>query len=159
MMRITELPQLIRTTINDWRVWITLSLAASLILNETIIGIREGQTIANALTRLPFHKVAYLLLVSSIVSQAAIGSVPFTIGVLMTLYDIALARRRKWREEAEQARVKGEKEGREQGLAEGRAEGRESLLREQIAAVLADDTLGAEDKNRVISILNAATSE
>ena len=148
MMRITELPQAIRTAINDWRLWITLSLTAALIVNEAINGIREGQAIAGALTRLPFYKVAYLLLVSSIISQAAIGAVPFIIGVLMTLYDIALARRRGWKEE-----------GREEGHREGLREGRESLLRAQIAAVLDDPTLTPEEKNRIIAILNAATPE
>ena len=127
--------------------------------------------------------MAYLLLVSSIVAQAAIGSVPFITGVLMTLYDIALARRKKWQEEAEQARAKGEREGREQGLATGRAEGmatgraeglaaglaegmtaglaagREALLRGQLASVLADETLTAEEKNRFIAILNSATPD
>ena len=152
MMRITELPQAIRTAINDWRLWITLSLTAALIVNEAINGIREGQAIAGALTRLPFYKVAYLLLVSSIISQAAIGAVPFIIGVLMTLYDIALARRRGWKEE-------GREEGHREGLREGLREGRESLLRAQIAAVLDDPTLTPEEKNRIIAILNSATPE
>ena len=39
MMRIAELPGAIQTAINNWRVWITLSLTAALIVNETIIGI------------------------------------------------------------------------------------------------------------------------
>ncbi len=159
MMRIAELPQAIRSTINDWRVWVTLSLTAALVINESITGIREGQTIANALTRMPLYNVAYLLLVTSIISQAVIGSVPLAIGVIMTLYDIALERRRKWREEAEQAKEIGAREGLEKGRAEGRAEGRESLLRAQIAAVLANENLSAEDKNMVISILTSATQE
>ena len=182
-MRITDLPQAIKTAIDNWRLWVTLSLTATLIANETIVGIQEGQTIANALTRLPFYKVAYLLLVSSIISQAVIGAVPFIAGGIMTLYDIALARRRKWREEAEQARAEALKEGRaegraegkEAGRAEGRAEaraealkegrevgreaGREALLRAQIAAVLDDQTLTPEEKNRFIAILNSATPE
>ena len=73
-MRITDLPQAIQAAINNWRLWVTLSLTAALIINETIAGIHEGQTVANALTRLPFYKVAYLLLVSSIISQAAQGN-------------------------------------------------------------------------------------
>ena len=88
----------------------------------------------------------------------------------MTLYDIALARRQKWREEAEQARAevaqareKGQKEGRAEGRAEGLAEGqataREMLLRAQIAAVLDDPTLTPDEKNHVISILNFATPQ
>ena len=56
MMRITELPRVIQSAINDWRLWITRSLTAALIINETLIGIREGQTIAAALTRLPSTK-------------------------------------------------------------------------------------------------------
>ena len=70
----------------------------------------------------------------------------------MTLYDMALARRRGWKEE-------GRQEGREEGLKEGMREGSERLLRAHIAAVLADETLTAEDKTRVIAILNSATPE
>ena len=177
-MRITDLPQAIRAAIDNWRLWVTLSLTAALITNETITGIREGETIANALTRLPFYKVAYLLLLSSIISQAAIGAVPFIAGGIMTLYDIALARRRRWREEAEQARkeaeqarekalkegraegrAEGREEGREEGLMEGQATARETLLRAQIAAILDDPTLTPQEKNHVIGVLNSATPE
>ena len=84
----------------------------------------------------------------------------------MTLYDIALARRRKWREEVEQARADAEqaraealKEGRAEGRSEGRQAGREALLRAQIAAVLDDQTLTPEEKNRFIAILNSTTPE
>ena len=54
----------------------------------------------------------------------------------MTLYDWALQRRRNWKEE-------------------GVKEGGEKAFRTYIAAVLADETLTPEDKNRVIAILNA----
>ena len=148
MMRFTELPNAIRTAINNWRVWITLSITASFIINEAVAGLRDGEDITTALTRLTFSQVVYLLLVSSIVAQAGIGAVPFTTGVIMTLYDMALARRRGWKEE-------GREEGRKQGLKEGS----ERILRAHIAAVLADETLTAEDKNRFIAILNSATSE
>ena len=76
----------------------------------------------------------------------------------MTLYETALARRRKWREEAELARQEAEQarekalkegraEGREEGLVEGQATARETLLRAQIAAVLDDPTLTPQEKN------------
>ena len=144
MMRIAELPNAIQTAINNWRIWITLSITASFILNEAVAGLRDGEDITTALTRLSFLQVVYLLLVSSIIAQAAIGAVPLTTGVLMTLYDMALARRRGWKEE---------------GREEGRKEGRERLLRVHIAAVLADETLTAEEKTRFIAILNSATPE
>ena len=144
MMRFTELPNAIRTAINNWRVWITLSITASFIINEAVMGLRDGEDITTALTRLTFSQVVYLLLVSGIVAQAAIGAVPFTTGVLMTLYDQVLARRRGWKEE-----------GREEGIKQGS----EAMLRTHIAAVLADETLTAEQKNKVIAILNSATPE
>ena len=144
MMRFTELPNAIRTAINNWRVWITLSITASFIINEAVMGLRDGEDITTALTRLTFSQVVYLLLVSGIVAQAAIGAVPFTTGVLMTLYDQVLARRRGWKEE-----------GREEGIKQGS----EAMLRTHIAAVLADETLTAEQKNQVIAILNSATPE
>ena len=111
MMRITELPRAIRTAISDWRLWVTLSLTASVIIHETVVGLRDGLPFAAALTRLPIYKVFYLLLVSSIISQAGIGAIPFLIGGIMTLYDIALARRRRWKEE-------GIEEGRKSTQAE-----------------------------------------
>ena len=144
MMRFTELPNAIRTAINNWRVWTTLSITASFIINEAVMGLRDGEDITTALTRLTFSQVVYLLLVSGIVAQAAIGAVPFTTGVLMTLYDQVLARRRGWKEE-----------GREEGIKQGS----EAMLRTYIAAVLADETLTAEQKNQVIAILNSATPE
>ena len=54
----------------------------------------------------------------------------------MTLYDWALQRRRNWKEE-------------------GIKKGIERAFRAHIAAVLADETLTPEDKNRVIGIINA----
>ena len=83
-----------------------------------------------------FHRVFPLLLVNSIIAQAGIGALPVIRGVLMTLYDWALQRRRNWKEE-------------------GVKEGGERTLRAHIAAVLADETLTPEDKTRVIAILNA----
>lgn len=53
MIRITDLPGAIQTAINGWRVWVTLALLVSLLLNEAVIGIRDGQTITQALTRIP----------------------------------------------------------------------------------------------------------
>ena len=85
-----------------------------------------------------FHRVFPLLLVNSIIAQAGIGALPVIRGVLMTLYDWALQRRRNWKEE-------------------GVKEGGEKALRTYIAAVLADETLTPEDKNRVIAILNNAS--
>ena len=41
------------------------------------------------------------------------------------------------------------------GHAEGLREGREETLRENIAKVLADDTLTPDQKNHFIAILNA----
>ena len=54
----------------------------------------------------------------------------------MTLYDWALQRRRNWKEEGIKA-------------------GGERAFRAHITAILADETLTPEDKNRVIAILNA----
>jgi len=73
----------------------------------------------------------------------------------MTLYDIALARRRRWKEE-------GIEEGRKATQSQvdrARAEAREMLLREKINAVLADPTLTPEAKNHVIGILTADSPE
>ena len=138
MMRMSALPAAIRAAINDWRLWATLSLTAAIIVNEAVIGIREGQPIAAALTRLSLHQVLLLLLVNSIIAQAGIGALPVIRGVLMTLYDWALQRRRNWKEE-------------------GVKEGGERTLRAHIAAVLADETLTPEDKTRFIAILNNAS--
>ena len=148
MMRMSELPAAIRAAINDWRLWATLSLTAAIIVNEAVIGIREGQPIAAALTRLSLHQVFLLLLVNSIIAQAGIGALPVIRGVLMTLYDWALQRRRNWKEE-----------GIKEGVKEGFKAGGENALRTYIAAVLADETLTPEDKTRVIAILNNASSD
>lgn len=161
-MRIGELPQAIRTAINDWRLWVTLSLTAAVIIHETVAGIRDGLPFAAALTRLPIYKVFYLLLVSSIISQAGIGAVPFITGGVMTLYDIALARRRRWKEEGrEEMQQETERAYAEakRARAEGEVIGREALLREKINAILADDTLTPEAKNHVIGILTADSLE
>ena len=166
MMRITELPRAIRTAISDWRLWVTLSLTASVIIHETVVGLRDGLPFAAALTRLPIYKVFYLLLVSSIISQAGIGAIPFLIGGIMTLYDIALARRRRWKEEgieegrkSTQAEVERAQAEAERARAEGQLMGREALLRENINAVLADPTLTPEAKTHVIGILTADSPE
>lgn len=60
MMRIAELPQAIYRAINGWRVWVTLLLLASLILNEAALGIREGQTIVEALRAFRTHGCCWL---------------------------------------------------------------------------------------------------
>ena len=62
----------------------------------------------------------------------------------MTLYDWALQRRRNWKEEGIKA-----------GFKEGMKAGGERAFRAHIAAILADETLTSEDKNRVIAIINA----
>ena len=160
MMRIAELPQAIRTAINDWRLWVTLSLTAAVIINETVAGIRDGLPFVAALTRLSIYKVFYLLLVSSILAQAGIGAVPFITGGIMTLYDIALARRRRWKEEGREEMQKETERAHaeaKRARAEGEVIGREALLREKINAVLADDTLTPESKTHVIGILAADT--
>ena len=140
MIRFADLPQAIQTAINDWRLWVTLSMVTALILNETVASIRDGQPIVAALTRMPFYKVPYLILVCGIIAQAGIGAIPFAVGVIMTLYDAVLKRRRGWREE---------------GVAEGKELGREAMRREQIAAVLANDALTSDEKVRFIAILNS----
>ena len=73
------------TAINDWRLWVTLSIVTALILNETVANIRDGQPIVAVLTRTPFYEAPYLLLVCGIVAQAGIGEIPFTIGAITTL--------------------------------------------------------------------------
>lgn len=77
MMRAKELPEAIYRTISNWRLWITLALLASLIVNEPWQGIGEGQGIVDALTRISYFKMALLLFVCGVVAQAVIGSVPF----------------------------------------------------------------------------------
>ena len=140
MIRMNDLPRAIYGAINGWRLWITLAMLAFLILNEAIAGWYGGQTIVESLTRIPYYRMLYLILVCGIIAQAAIGAVPFTGGILMTLYDAVIKRRQGWK-----------REGRDEGRAEGRAEER----REKIAAVLADPRLSAEEKNLFIEILNS----
>ena len=140
MIRISDLPQAIHAAINGWRVWVTLALFVSLILNEAVIGIGSGQTVTQSLTRIPYYLLPYLLLVSGAIAQAGIGAVPFATGVIMTLYDVAIKRRQGWKQE---------------GWDEGRTEGRAEERREKIAAVLAHPELTAEQKVLVVEILNA----
>ena len=152
MIRITHLPEAIHAAINGWRVWVTLALFVSLILNEAVIGIGSGQTITQSLTRIPYYMIPYLLLVSGAIAQAGIGAVPFATGVIMTLYDVAVKRRQGWRQE-------GLDEGRTAGREEGRMEGRAEERREKIAAVLAHPELTAEQKVLVVEILNAGNDD
>ena len=147
-MRISELPQAIHQAINGWRVWVTLLLLASLILNEAALGIREGQTIVESLTRITYLRMLLLVFVCGVIAQAAIGAVPFTIGVVMTMIDFALRRRREWREE-----------GREQGRKEGRELGRSTERRRNIAAIMADPILTDTAKLQAIAAINAAEDE
>ena len=148
MMRITELPQAIYRAINGWRVWVTLLLLALLILSEAALGIREGQTIVDALTRISYLRMLMLAFVSGVIAQAAIGAVPFTIGVVMTMIDFALRRRREWREE-----------GREEGRGEGREEGRAAERRRVIAAIMEDPVLTDAAKLQAIAAINGADGE
>ena len=136
-MRIRELPQAIYRAINGWRVWVTLLFLASLILNEAALGIREGQTIVEALTRISYLRMLLLAFVCGVIAQAAIGAVPFTIGVTMTMIDFALRRRREWREE-----------GREEGRAEER--------RRNIAAIMAAPEMTDAAKLQAIAAINGA---
>ena len=140
MIRITDLPGAIQTAINGWRVWVTLALLVSLILNEAVIGIRDGQTITQALTRIPYYLLPYLLLVCGAIAQAGIGAIPFATGVIMTLYDVAIKRRQNWKQE---------------GKDEGFTEGRSAERREKIAAVIDHPGLSDEQKVLFISILNS----
>ena len=143
-MRITELPQAIYRAINGWRVWVTLLFLASLILNEAALGIREGQTIVEALTRISYPRMLLLVFVCGVIAQAAIGAVPFTIGVVMTMIDFALRRRREWREE---------------GRGEGREEGRAAERRRNIAAIMAAPGLTDAAKLQAIAAINSAEDE
>lgn len=76
-MRLADLPQAIYRAINGWRIWVTLLFLAALIINEALIGIRQGQTIVEALTRVSYFKMALLVFVCGVIAQAAIGAVPF----------------------------------------------------------------------------------
>ena len=144
MMLISELPQAIQRAINGWRVWVTLLFLASLIVNEATLGIREGQTIVDALTRISYLRMALLAFVCGVIAQAAIGTVPFVIGVAMTMIDFALRRRREWREE---------------GLEEGKELGRASERRRSIAAIMADSMLTDAAKLQAIAAINGAEDE
>ena len=124
----------------------TLLLLAALILNEAVIGIREGQTIAGALTRISYFKMALLPFVCGVVAQATIGTAPFVIGVSMTMIDFALRRREQWREE-------GAQEERE------RSEERWQERRRAIAAISADPELSDAAKVRAIVAINAAEAD
>lgn len=137
MMRITELPQAIYRAINGWRVWVTLLFLASLILNDAVLGIQEGQTIVEALTRISYLRMLLLAFVCGVIAQAAIGTVPFTVGVIMTMIDFALRRRREWREE-------------------GREEGRAAERRRVIAAIMAAPGLTDAAKLQAIAAINGA---
>lgn len=132
-MRITELPQAIYRAINSWRVWVTLLFLASLILNEAALGIREGQTIVEALTRISYLRMLLLAFVCGVIAQAFIGTAPFTVGVVMTMIDFALRRRREWREE-----------------------GRAAERRRVIAAIVADPVLTDAAKLQAIAAINSA---
>ena len=144
MMRITELPQAIQRAINGWRVWVTLVILATLILNEAALGIREGQTIVEALTRISYLRMLLLAFVCGAIAQAIIGTVPFTIGVAMTMIDFALRRRREWRDE---------------GREEGREEGHAAERRRNIAAIMAAPGMTDVAKLQAIAAINAAESE
>ncbi|MDE2785176.1 MAG: hypothetical protein OXL37_00790 [Chloroflexota bacterium] len=126
----------------------TLLFLASLILNEAALGIREGQTIVEALTRISYLRMLLLAFVCGVIAQAAIGIVPFTIGVVMTMIDFALRRRREWREE-----------GREEGRGEGREEGRAAERRRVIAAIMAAPGLTDAAKLQAIAAINGAEDE
>ena len=148
MIRVRELPLIIQRTISGWRVWVTLLLLAALITNEAVTGIRQGQTIVEALTRVSYFKMALLLFVCGVIAQAAIGAVPFVIGVSMTMIDFALQRRREWREE-------GIEQGRSEGIEQGRAEEK----RRAIAAISADPELSDAAKLRAIIAINSAQDD
>ena len=179
MMRIAELPRAIRAAISDWRLWVTVSLTAAVIINEAVIGISEGQPLSVALTRMPFYRTLYLLLVFSIIGQGGIVAVTIVMGVLVTLYDWALQRRRNWKEEGKQEAQQHAQQQVQQAQQEAQQqvweaqqqvweaqqqaqeaqqqaqEAQRQILRDQIDKVLADATLTPEQKNHFIAILNA----
>ncbi len=161
-MRLADLPQAISRAINGWRIWVTLLFLAALIINETVIGIKEGQTIVEALTRVSYFKMALLLFVCGVTAQAAIGTVPFVIGVTMTMIDFALGRRREWREEGiEQGRIEGIEMGRNEGIEMGRNEERARYEEKQraIAAISADSELSDTAKLRAIVAINSVQDD
>ena len=145
-MRLADLPQAIYRAINGWRIWVTLLFLAALIINEAVIGIKEGQTIVEALTRVSYFKMALLLFVCGVIAQATIGAVPFVIGVTMTMIDFALRRRREWRDE---------------GIEQGRMAEQERLRERQrsIEAIIADPVLSDAAKLQAIAAINASESD
>lgn len=145
-MRLADLPQAIYRAINGWRIWVTLLFLAALIINEAAIGIRQGQTIVEALTRVSYFKMALLLFVCGVIAQATIGAVPFVIGVTMTMIDFALRRRREWRDE---------------GIEQGRMAEQERLRERQrsIEAIIADPVLSDAAKLQAIAAINASESD
>ena len=145
-MRLADLPQAIYRAINGWRIWVTLLFLAALIINEAVIGIREGQTIVETLTRVSYFKMALLLFVCGVIAQATIGAVPFVIGVTMTMIDFALRRRREWRDE---------------GIEQGRMAEQERLRERQrsIEAIIADPVLSDAAKLQAIAAINASESD
>ena len=143
-MRMSELPGAIYRAISGWRVWVTLLLLASLILNDAVLGIREGQTIVEALTRISHLRLLLLAIVCGVIAQAAIGAVPFTLGVAMTMIDFALRRRREWREE---------------GIEAGRELGRAAERRRVIAAIMADPILTDAAKLQAIAAINSEAED
>ena len=173
MMRTAELPRAIRAAISDWRLWVTVSLTAAVIINEAVIGIREGQPLSAALTRMPFYRTLYLLLVFSIIAQGGIVAATIVMGVLVTLYDWALQRRRNWKEEGKQEaeqeaqlkvreaeqqaqlKVQQAQQEAQQQVREAQQQARVEILSEQIDKVLANATLTPEEKIHFIGILNA----
>lgn len=116
----------------------TLLFLTALIINEAVTGIGQGQTIVEALTRVSYFKMALLLFVCGVIAQAAIGAVPFAIGVTMTMIDFAQRRRRQWRREGVQA----ERE-------------RSQERQRTIDAILADPVMSPEAKLQAIAAINA----
>ena len=164
MMRVSELPQAIYRAITGWRVWVTLLLLTALIVNEAVIGIKEGQTLVEALTRVSYFKMALLLFVCGVIAQASIGAVPFVIGVTMTMIDFALRRRREWKEEGiEQGRTEGIAQGRTEGIELGRTEGielgRAEEKRRNISAIMENPGLTAEAKLQAIAAINSTEND
>lgn len=146
-MRLADLPQAIYRAINGWRIWVTLLFLTVLIINEAVTGIGQGQTIVEALTRVSYFKMALLVFVCGVITQAAIGAVPFVIGVTMTMIDFALRRRQQWREEGAQA---------ERERSEGRWQERWRERQRAIAAISADPELSDAVKLQAIIAINSA---
>ena len=141
MIRVRQLPQEIQRAINGWRVWVTLLILAGLIINESVNGLKDGESIVQSLTRITYLRMLLLAFVCGVIAQATIGAIPFTIGVTMTMIDFALRRRREWRDE-----------GRNEGIEQGRAEERRRI----ISAIVADPNLTDEAKLQAIAAINSA---